>query len=177
MVERLKLGPASVSELAEPLTMSLAAVVQHVQVLESSGLIKTEKVGRTRTCRIERATISVAEQWITERRRSWEVRLDRLGDVPDGPVYISESRFHDIVPDQRILYTYEMYAEEARISVSLPPREKRNACAPEFARRQFARRRLVNASLGWFLRDRGLRLSPYPGINGRAGEINSPGSR
>jgi DNA-binding transcriptional ArsR family regulator len=81
MVERLTLGPASVSELAEPLTMSLAAVVQHVQVLESCGLVKTEKVGRTRTCRIERSAITAAEQWITERRRSWEVRLDRLGDV------------------------------------------------------------------------------------------------
>jgi DNA-binding transcriptional ArsR family regulator len=83
MVERLTLGPASVSELAEPLTISLAAVVQHVQVLESCGLVRTEKIGRTRTCRIERAAISAAEQWITDRRRSWEVRLDRLGDLLD----------------------------------------------------------------------------------------------
>ncbi len=81
MVERLTLGPASVSELAEPLAMSLAAVVQHVQVLEACGVVKTKKVGRTRMCRIERAAMSAAEQWITDRRRGWEARLDRLGDV------------------------------------------------------------------------------------------------
>ncbi len=61
MVERLTLGPASVSELAEPLAMSLAAVVQHVQVLEACGVVKTEKVGRTRMCRIERAAMTAAE--------------------------------------------------------------------------------------------------------------------
>jgi DNA-binding transcriptional ArsR family regulator len=81
MVERLTLGPASVSELAAPLAMSLAAVLQHVQVLESCGLVKTEKVGRTRTCRIDPAAMSAAERWITDRRRGWEARLDRLGDV------------------------------------------------------------------------------------------------
>src|SRR6202041_780883 len=81
MVERLTLGPASVSELAAPLAMSLAAVLQHVQVLESCGLVKTEKVGRTRTCRMERAAITAAEQWSTDRRRGWEARLDRLGDL------------------------------------------------------------------------------------------------
>ena len=79
MVERLTVGPASVSELAEPLTMSLAAVVQHVQVLEACGVVKTEKVGRTRMCRIEPAAMTAAEQWITDRRRGWEARLDRLG--------------------------------------------------------------------------------------------------
>ena len=83
MMERLTLGPASVSELAAPFAMSLAAVLQHVQVLESCGLVKTEKVGRTRTCRIERAAMRAAEQWITDRRRGWEARLDRLGDVLD----------------------------------------------------------------------------------------------
>jgi DNA-binding transcriptional ArsR family regulator len=81
MVERLTLGPAAVSELAAPLTMSLAAVVQHVQILEACGVVKTEKVGRTRMCRIEAAAMTAAEQWITDRRRSWEARLDRLGDV------------------------------------------------------------------------------------------------
>jgi DNA-binding transcriptional ArsR family regulator len=81
MVERLTLGPASVSELAEPLAMSLAAVVQHVQVLEACGVVKTEKVGRTRMCRIERASMSAAEEWIAERRQGWEARLDRLGDI------------------------------------------------------------------------------------------------
>jgi DNA-binding transcriptional ArsR family regulator len=83
MVERLTMGPASVSELAQPLSMSLAAVVQHVQVLEACGVVKTEKVGRTRMCRIEPAAMTTAEQWISERRRGWEIRLDRLGDVLD----------------------------------------------------------------------------------------------
>jgi len=81
MVERLAFGSASVSELAEPLAMSLAAVVQHVQVLEACGLVKTEKVGRTRMCRIEPAAMTAAEQWMTDRRRGWEARLDRLGDI------------------------------------------------------------------------------------------------
>ena len=81
MVERLTLGPASVSELAEPLEMSLAAVVQHVQVLEACGVVKTEKVGRTRMCRIEGTSMTAAERWINDRRRGWEMRLDRLGDI------------------------------------------------------------------------------------------------
>ena len=76
MVERLSAGPASVSQLAEPLSMSLAAVVQHVQVLEACGLVSTEKVGRTRMCRIEGAAMTAAEQWISDRRRGWDVRLD-----------------------------------------------------------------------------------------------------
>lgn len=80
MVERLSRGPASVSELAKPLTMSLPAVVQHLQVLENSGLIRTEKVGRVRTCHIEWTAMQTAEQWMGERRKSWERRLDRLGD-------------------------------------------------------------------------------------------------
>jgi DNA-binding transcriptional ArsR family regulator len=91
MVERLTLGPASVSELAAPLAMSLAAVLQHVQVLESCGLVTTEKVGRTRTCRMERAAMTAAEQWITDRRRGWETRLDRLGHVLKD-VAITEER-------------------------------------------------------------------------------------
>src|SRR5690349_24521854 len=80
MVERLSRGPASVSELAKPLAMSLPAVVQHLQVLEASGLIRSEKVGRVRTCRIEPAMLSTAEQWISERRTSREHHLDKLGD-------------------------------------------------------------------------------------------------
>jgi DNA-binding transcriptional ArsR family regulator len=79
MVERLTRGPASVSELAQPLDMSLAAVVQHVQVLEASGLVRSEKVGRVRTCAIEPETLRGAERWIAERRTQWEHRLDRLG--------------------------------------------------------------------------------------------------
>jgi DNA-binding transcriptional ArsR family regulator len=80
MVERLSRGPASVSELAEPLAMSLPAVVQHLQVLEASGLVRSEKVGRVRTCHIEPRALRTAEQWIAERRTSWEHRLDRLGE-------------------------------------------------------------------------------------------------
>lgn len=80
MVERLTQGPASVSELAEPFAMSLPAVVQHLQVLETSGLVRTQKVGRVRTCQIEPSALRAAEGWITERRLSWERKLDRLGD-------------------------------------------------------------------------------------------------
>lgn len=85
MVERLSLGPASVSELARPLAISLAAVLQHVQVLEASGLVRTQKVGRTRTCAVDSATLRSAEDWITERRSLWERRLDRLGDYLAAP--------------------------------------------------------------------------------------------
>ena len=89
MVERLSRGPASVSELARPLPMSLAAVVQHLQVLEASGLVRSEKAGRVRTCRIEPSALRAAERWIAERRAGWERRLDRLGgylaEQPDDP--------------------------------------------------------------------------------------------
>ena len=78
MVERLTVGPASVSELARPLPMSLPAVYQHLQVLEASGLVTSEKVGRVRTCHLEPAVLNTAEAWIGERRRTWERRLDRL---------------------------------------------------------------------------------------------------
>ena len=80
MVERLSRGPASVSELAQPLDMSLPAVMQHLAVLEGSGLVRSQKVGRVRTYRIEPAALSQAEQWIHQRRTEWERRLDRLGD-------------------------------------------------------------------------------------------------
>lgn len=80
MVERLGRGPASVSELAAPLDMSLPAVVQHLQVLEASGLVRSEKVGRTRTCHLVPDALDGAAQWITQRRTSIERRLDRLGE-------------------------------------------------------------------------------------------------
>jgi len=79
MVERLSRGPASVSELAEPLPMSMSAVVQHLKILEASGLVASEKTGRVRTCRIDPRALSAAERWINERRRSVERSLDRLG--------------------------------------------------------------------------------------------------
>jgi DNA-binding transcriptional ArsR family regulator len=79
IVERLSRGPASVSELAEPLEMSLPAVLQHLQLLESSGLVQSEKAGRVRTCRINEKALRTAEQWIAKRRASWERHFDRLG--------------------------------------------------------------------------------------------------
>jgi DNA-binding transcriptional ArsR family regulator len=79
MMERLTQGPASVSELGRPLDMSLAAVLQHVQLLEASGLISTQKVGRIRTCNINPVVLRSAESWIAERRTLIERRLDRLG--------------------------------------------------------------------------------------------------
>lgn len=81
MVERLSNGPASVSELAEPLDMTLTAVVQHVRVLEDSGLITSTKRGRVRTCRLHTAALRGAEVWVLDRRRQWEHRLDRLGEM------------------------------------------------------------------------------------------------
>jgi DNA-binding transcriptional ArsR family regulator len=80
MVERLALGPATVSELARPLPMSLPAVMQHLSVLEASGLVRSEKAGRVRTCRVDPGMLSLAERWISERRSEWERRLDRLSD-------------------------------------------------------------------------------------------------
>jgi DNA-binding transcriptional ArsR family regulator len=78
MVEQLSRGPVAVSELAEPFDMSLAAVLQHVQVLEEGGVIRTEKVGRVRTCRLEPRGLEGAERWIAKHRTRWEQRLDRL---------------------------------------------------------------------------------------------------
>ena len=88
LVERLAQGPASVSELARPFPMSLPAIHQHLAVLEGAGLVASEKIGRVRTCRLEPATISQAERWLTERRQDWEGKLDRLAAHlqrhPDG---------------------------------------------------------------------------------------------
>ncbi|MGA2213276.1 MAG: metalloregulator ArsR/SmtB family transcription factor [Bryobacteraceae bacterium] len=81
IVARLSRGPITVSRLAEPLAITLAAVVQHLQVLEESGLVQTEKAGRVRTCRIEPSGLRAAEQWIGNCRSMWERRLDRLGTL------------------------------------------------------------------------------------------------
>lgn len=81
IVDKLSKGPLSVSRLATPLEITLTAVVQHLQVLEESGLVHTEKLGRVRTCRIETAGFSALEQWIGDHRSMWERRLDRLGDL------------------------------------------------------------------------------------------------
>jgi DNA-binding transcriptional ArsR family regulator len=80
MVERLSRGPASVSELAEPFDMSLSAVAQHIRLLQASGLVASEKIGRVRTCRIEPKALGTVERWVSERRTTWERRFDRLGE-------------------------------------------------------------------------------------------------
>jgi DNA-binding transcriptional ArsR family regulator len=114
MLERLGRGPASVSELGRPLSMSLAAVVQHVQILETSGLVRTQKVGRTRTCSLNPAALQAAEHWMSERRGFVERRLDRLGrylaetadppgadaaDPPDAPAASGDqARTHEENP-------------------------------------------------------------------------------
>jgi DNA-binding transcriptional ArsR family regulator len=85
MVEQLRAGPATVSRLAQPLDITLAAVVQHLQILEKSGLVRTEKTGRVRTCRIEPKGLAVVEHWIADRRGLWAKRFDRRGDLLDRP--------------------------------------------------------------------------------------------
>jgi len=84
-VEKLGDGPTSVSRLAEPLGVTLTAVVQHLQVLEDCGLVHTEKLGRVRTCRLDSAGFSVLEKWIADRRSGWERRLDQLGELLAEP--------------------------------------------------------------------------------------------
>jgi DNA-binding transcriptional ArsR family regulator len=78
IVERLSRGSATVTDLAEPLPMSMPGVLQHLQVLEDSGLVRSRKVGRVRTCSIEVKALQPVERWIEGRRSSWERRLDRL---------------------------------------------------------------------------------------------------
>jgi DNA-binding transcriptional ArsR family regulator len=84
MLEKLSQGPTSVSDLGRPLSMSLAAVVQHVQVLEACGLVRSEKRGRTRICSLDPVTLRSAERWISERRTMIERHLDRLGEYLDA---------------------------------------------------------------------------------------------
>jgi DNA-binding transcriptional ArsR family regulator len=81
MVEKLTDGPISVSQLAEPFNMTLAAVVQHLQILEECGIVRTEKIGRVRTCRVDPKGLDAVEKWISDRRSRWEKRLDQLGDL------------------------------------------------------------------------------------------------
>jgi DNA-binding transcriptional ArsR family regulator len=85
IMEKLSEGPTSVSRLAEPFNITLAAVVQHLQVLEESGLVQTEKVGRIRTCSVEPGGLAAVAQWIGDRRSQWERRFDRLGDLLAEP--------------------------------------------------------------------------------------------
>ena len=84
IVERLVRGPAAVKALAQPLAMSLPAVMQHLQVLEAAGVIVTQKVGRVRSCRIEPRALREAEQWLSQQRTDWERQLDQLDDYLKG---------------------------------------------------------------------------------------------
>src|SRR5215813_12204612 len=83
MLDRLARGPISVSELAKPMAMSLPAVMQHLAMLEESGLVASEKIGRVRTCRVEPKTLQAVEKWLSDRRSLWERRFDRLGEFLD----------------------------------------------------------------------------------------------
>jgi DNA-binding transcriptional ArsR family regulator len=85
MLEQLSSGPASVSELAKPRAISLAAVVQHLAVLEESGVVQSQKIGRVRSCQLKPDGLRLAERWITERRSVWERRFDRLGELLESP--------------------------------------------------------------------------------------------
>ncbi len=81
ILDRLVDGPASVSKLAEPLGITVTAVMQHLQILEEPKLVHTEKIGRVRTCRLEPAGFHALEQWIRDHRTVWERKLDRLGEI------------------------------------------------------------------------------------------------
>jgi DNA-binding transcriptional ArsR family regulator len=85
ILDRLSHGPLSVSALAAPLEITLTAVAQHLQILEESHLVHTEKLGRVRTCRIEPTGFSALEQWIRDHRSLWERRLDQLSDLLAEP--------------------------------------------------------------------------------------------
>lgn len=95
MIDHLLDGPASVSELARPLPISLPAVVQHLHVLEGSGVVRSRKVGRVRTCELEPRALSQVERWISERSALWEARLDRLGE------FLAEHRDESQLPVTR----------------------------------------------------------------------------
>ena len=84
IIERLSRSDARVTEVAEPFKMSLNAVSKHIRVLEASGVVRSQKVGRVRTCSVEPKMLSMAERWITERREQWEQKLDRLGEYLDA---------------------------------------------------------------------------------------------
>jgi DNA-binding transcriptional ArsR family regulator len=95
ILAQLTRGPSSVSKLARPLAMSLPAVMQHLAVLEGSGLVRSAKVGRVRTCRIEPKALSLAELWINQRRTEWEHHFDRLGEYLNTLVERGGSRGKD----------------------------------------------------------------------------------
>ena len=78
MVDRLSQGPASVSELARPLSMAMPSVVKHLAVLEAGGLVTSEKAGRVRTYRMVPTSLADMERWVAARKAQWNAQLDRL---------------------------------------------------------------------------------------------------
>jgi DNA-binding transcriptional ArsR family regulator len=98
LVERLSGGPATVSQLAEPFDMTLSAVVQHLAVLKSCGVVRSEKIGRSRTCRLEPAGLRLAEDWFAGQRALWESRLDRLGEVLAYDLAAESEHQHEQTP-------------------------------------------------------------------------------
>jgi DNA-binding transcriptional ArsR family regulator len=92
IVNQLSRRQASVSDIAKPLSMSLAAVVQHIQVLEECGVIRTQKTGRVRTCQVEPRSLAMVEQWLAARRSVWESAFDRLGAVLQEQKLVGKSR-------------------------------------------------------------------------------------
>ena len=85
IIMRLCKGEASVGELAKPFEMALPSLMKHIRVLESGGLVESEKHGRVRTCRIEPTGLSLVEKWVNDRRQLWESRFDRLGELLAEP--------------------------------------------------------------------------------------------
>ena len=127
MVERLSRGPVSVSQLAQPLAMSLSAVMQHLDVLEASGLVRSQKVGRVRTCHIEPRALNMAEHWISDRRTSWERRLDRLGDYLAEQLDEPPSRPREYPMTERSV-THATFVIERTYAAS--PARVRRVCRP-----------------------------------------------
>jgi DNA-binding transcriptional ArsR family regulator len=86
MVDRLSRGPASVKELAAPLSMALPSVLKHLRVLEAGGIVLSQKLGRVRTFRIEPQALATIEEWVVERKATWNDQFDRLeAYLADGP--------------------------------------------------------------------------------------------
>ena len=78
ILSRLGGGPAAVGELAQPFDMALPSFMKHITALEQSGLIRTAKSGRVRTCTLEKTTFALVDGWLGEQRRLWSARTDRL---------------------------------------------------------------------------------------------------
>lgn len=92
MLDRLSRGPASVKELAQPLSMGLPSVLKHLRVLEEGGIVLSQKRGRVRTYRIEPAALAMVEEWLAKRKAMWDRQFDRLDELLAGEVQQEERR-------------------------------------------------------------------------------------